>query len=94
MCGCVRVKTNQVGTGICKGGSQCIDRLHHEVHIDGHIFAIGSFSMRLEGLTNHGAEGQVGHVMVVHHVEVNPVCAGGNDIANFFAQTGKVGRQK
>ena len=88
------MKANEVGAGIGKGCRQGIDRLHHQVNIDGHIFAIGGFGMRLEGLTNHGAKGEVGHVMVVHHVVVNPVCAGGNDIANFFTQTGKVGRQK
>jgi hypothetical protein len=31
--------------------------------------------------------------MVVHHVEVNPVGAGGDDIANFLAEPGEVGRQ-
>jgi hypothetical protein len=65
--------------------------LHHEVHIDGHIFAIGCFGVWLERLANHGAKREVGHVMVVHDVVMNPVGAGSNDVAHFFAQTGKVG---
>jgi hypothetical protein len=31
--------------------------------------------------------------MVVHHVEVNPVGAGGDDIHYFFAQPGEIGRK-
>ena len=88
------MKTDEVCACIRKGRRQGIDGLHHQMNIDGHSFAIGGFGMRLESLTNHGAKGEVGHVMVVHHVVVNPVCAGGNDIAHFFTQTGKVGRQK
>jgi hypothetical protein len=37
------------------------------------------------------ADGQVGHVMVVHHVEVNPVGAGADDLHHFFAEPGEVG---
>jgi hypothetical protein len=34
---------------------------------------------RLERLANHRPKGEVGHVMVVHHVEVDPVGAGVDD---------------
>jgi hypothetical protein len=29
--------------------------------------------------------------MVIHHVEMDNVGAGGNDIAHFFTQAGKIG---
>jgi hypothetical protein len=29
--------------------------------------------------------------MVVHHVKVNPIGAGSNDVAHFFAQASKIG---
>ena len=83
-----------VGAGAAESLCERIDRLHHQVHIDGHIFAIGRFGMGLQRLANHGAKREVGHVMVVHHVVMNPVGAGSNDIAHFFTQTGKVGRQQ
>ena len=94
MGGGIGVETNQVGSCIGKGGGQGVYGLNHEVHINGHVFAIGCFGMRLERLTNHGAKSEVGHVMVVHHVVVNPVGASGYDVAHFFAQAGKVGGQQ
>ena len=47
--------------------------------------------MRLERRADHRAEGEVGHVMVVHHVEVDPVGAGGDHVAHLLAQAGEVG---
>ena len=87
------MKADQVSTRIGKGGCQRIDRLNHQVHIHRNRRAIGLFGVRLQSLADHGAKSQVRHVMVVHHVKVNPVCASGNHIAHFFAQTGKVGRK-
>jgi hypothetical protein len=31
--------------------------------------------------------------MIIHHIEVNDVGPCGNDISNFFPQSGEVGRQ-
>ena len=89
----VRVKADVVGAGIGKGGGQRIDRLHHQMHIDRHLAAIGGDGMRLERAADHGAESQVGHVVVVHHVKMNPVGAGGDDVFDFLTQPGEVGRQ-
>ena len=47
--------------------------------------------MAAQSLADHRAETQIRHVMVVHHVEVDPVGAGCQDIANLLAKTGKVG---
>ena len=94
MGGRVGVEADEVGSCIGKGGGQGVYGLNHEVHINGHVLAIGCFGMRLERLTNHGAKSEVGHVMVVHHVVVNPVGASGYDVAHFFAQAGKIGGQQ
>ena len=52
----------------------------------------GTFVMPfLNGLAHHGTKGEVGHVMVVHHVEMDPIGASGDDVFDFFTQTGKVG---
>jgi len=62
-----------------------VDRLDHQVHVDRHLY------MGTDRGTDHRSDGQVGHVMVVHHVEVNPVGARGDDVAHLFAQAGEVG---
>ena len=84
------MKADVVSAGLGKRAGQFIHGLHHQVHVDGHGAAVGGDSMGFERLTHHGAKGQIWHVMVVHHVKVNPVCASSNNVANFFAQTGKV----
>ncbi|MPN09176.1 hypothetical protein SDC9_156464 [bioreactor metagenome] len=88
---CIGVEADVVGTGLGKGGGEIVHGLHHQVHIDGHGLAIGCDRMKLQSLTDHGAEGQVRHVMVVHYVKVDPVGASRNDITHFFTQTGEVG---
>ena len=93
MGGGVGVKADQVGTGLGEQSRQGVDRLHHQVHIDGHGHTRCSFGMWFQGLTDHGAEGQVGYIVVVHHVEVNPVSTSGDDVFHLVAQTGKVGGQ-
>lgn len=49
--------------------------------------------MRLDRLANHGAKAEVGHVMVVHHVKVDPIGTGIDDAFDFFAQAGKISRE-
>ena len=91
------MKADVVCACVGKGRGHGIDRLHHQVYVHGYVdhvaVAIGLFGMRLDGLADHGAEGQVGHVMVVHHVKVHPVCARSYDVFNLFTQPRKVSRQ-
>jgi hypothetical protein len=89
----IGVKADEVGTGLCKRRGQCIDGRDHQMHIDRHGHAGCRFGMRLEGLANHGAECEVGHVMVVHHVKVDPVGTGVDDAFDFLAQTGEISRE-
>src|SRR3989344_3934627 len=87
------VEGDDVGAGLGEGRGQGVNGLHHQVHVDGHLRAIGFDAVLAQGLADHRPEGQVGHVMVVHHVEVDPVRAGVDHVAHLFAQAGEVGRE-
>ena len=89
----IGVKADQVGTGFCKRCRQGIYGRDHQMHIDWHGHAGCCFGMRLEGLANHGSKGEVGHVMVVHHVKMDPVGTGVDDAFDFLAQTGEISRE-
>src|SRR5215469_4320200 len=62
-----------------------VHRLHHEMHVDRHA------GDGLDRLAYQRADGEIGDVMVVHHVEVNQVSAGGDYGADFLAQASEVG---
>jgi len=47
--------------------------------------------MLAQGFAYQRTNGQVRHVMIVHHVEVHDVCAGSENIINLLAQSGEVG---
>ena len=82
------VKADGVGAGLGEFGHQRIDRLHHQMHVDGRGDAVLA-----QCLADHRADGQVGHVVVVHNVEVDPVGAGGEHGFDFLAEAGEVGRE-
>ena len=65
-----------------------LTRRNHQVNIDR-----GSDTMITEGLADHGANCQVGDVVVVHDVEVNNVGTGFQNIVDFFTEPGKVSRK-
>ena len=45
----------------------------------------GLFGERPQCLHDSGADGNIGHKMAIHHVDVDPVGAGGLNRAYFFA---------
>ena len=53
----------------------------------------GLLAVRAQGLDHRRADGQVGHEMPVHHIDVDPVGTGFVDGTNLFAQLGKVSRE-
>ena len=69
---------------LAKSGHEPVDRLHHQVHVDRHL------GVRLDRLAHQRPDGEVGHVMVVHHVEVDQVGAGGDHGAHLLAQPREV----
>ena len=62
-----------------------LTRRNHQVDING-----GGHTVVTEGLADHGSNGQVGDVMVVHDVKVHNVGAGFQNIVDFFTELGKV----
>ena len=66
-------------------GNDAVDRLDHQVHVDRRGDAVLA-----QRLADQRADGQVRHVVVVHHVEVHPVGAGGQHRIDFLAQPGEV----
>ncbi|KAG1246384.1 hypothetical protein G6F68_014663 [Rhizopus microsporus] len=76
------------GTGLGEIRNDAVHRLDHQVHVDRRGHAVLA-----QGRADHRADGQVRHVVVVHHVEVDPVGAGGEDVVDFLAEASEVGGQ-
>jgi len=55
-------------------------RLDHQVDIDR-----SSNSMTAQSLANQRANGQIGYIVIIHHIEVNNISPGGKDIIDLFA---------
>src|SRR5471030_219045 len=82
-----RMKADHISAGFREIRHDTVDRPHHQMHVDRDI------RMRTQCLTDHGADCQVRDVMVVHHVEVDPVRSSGDYITDLFAENGEVGGQ-
>ena len=59
--------------------------VHHEMHVQGEL------GMGPHGLAHGGAEGDVGHEVTVHHIEVDPIRAVCFQHPNVLAHAGEVG---
>ena len=80
-----RVECDDVGPGFGELRDNVVNRFDHQVDINRGC-RVGAY-----GLTDHGADCQVGNIMVVHDIKMDPVCAGIDDIAHFFAKSGEIG---
>ena len=58
------------GAGLGEIRHDAVHRLHHQVHVERRL------AERPDRLAHHRPDGEVGHVVVVHHVEVHQVGAG------------------
>src|SRR5690606_32390791 len=83
-----RVEGDVAGAGFQKVADDAVHRLDHQVHVDGRGDAVLA-----QRRANHRADGQIGHVVVVHHVEVDDIGTGGENLVDFLAKPGKVGGQ-
>ena len=78
---------DDVGAGLGEGFEIGIAGRDHQMHVER---LLGERAQRLHHVR---ADGDVGHEMAVHHVDMDPVGAGGLDRADFLAQFGEVGRK-
>ena len=78
---------DDVAAGFRERGEIGIARLDHEMAVEG---LIGTRPQRLD---HRRAERDVGDEMPVHHVEMNPVGVRGDDVLDFLAELGEVGRR-
>ena len=83
-----RVEGDVGGAGLDKVADDAVHRFHHQVNVDRGLDAVFP-----QCLAHHGADGQVGNIMIVHDVEMHDVGAGGEDIVDLLTQTGKIGGQ-
>ena len=67
-----------------------IDRLDHQVHVDRHRRAVGPLRVRPQRLADHGSDGQVRHIVVVHHIEMDQVGAAFDHRPHLLAQAREV----
>ena len=79
---------DQVGARIEKSPISRVCGLHHQVHV--HETVDARLAQRLQ---HQGPDGQVGHVVIVHHVEVDDVGAGIEHGRYLFAEPGEIGGQ-
>ena len=79
------VERDDVGAGFDERANHVVHGFNHQVHV------YRRAGVRTQRGANHRPEGKVGHIVVVHHVKMNHVGAGGDNIAHFFAQAGKIG---
>ncbi len=81
------MKGDDVGAGLGKVRHDAVYRFDHQVHID------GCRGTGTDGFAHQRSNGQIGHIMVVHHVEMDPIGTRGDDVGNLFTQAGEIGGQ-
>src|SRR5690606_4380953 len=74
-------------TGVQTCALPIFSRCYHQVAIEDFVRAIA------DRFHNRWAEGDIGHKMSIHHVEVNPVGASRGNGLHFFSKAGEIRRQ-
>ena len=80
------MKGNDVRACFGEHRNQRIDRLDHQMNVNRNLH------VRADRLAHQRADGQVGHIMIVHHIKMHPVRTGGLDGTHFLAQSGEIRR--
>ena len=57
------------------------------------LTSMGAVCTRPYRFADQRTDGQIGNVMIVHHVKVNPVRSGCNDVSTSLSQSGEIGRK-
>jgi hypothetical protein len=86
--GGLRMEGDVRSSGINERGDGLVDRGNHQVDIDR-----GCNTVVTKGLADHGSDGQVRDVVVVHNIEVNNIGSGLQHVVDFGTKTGKISRK-
>ncbi len=81
-----RMHGDHVGAGFREGLEIGIAGRDHQMHVERLV------GMRPERLHHVRADGDIGHEMPVHDIDMDPVGAGRVDRAHLLAELGEVGR--
>jgi len=84
----LRVKSDIVGAGRRELGGDPIDRLDHQMDIDGSIDPVAP-----QRPAHGGTEGEVRDIVVVHDIEVYPVGARAQHLRHLLAEARQIGRE-
>ena len=68
--------------------NDAIHRLDHQVHVDRR-----GNTVLAQRLADQRADREIRHIMIVHHVEMHDVRAGGKHVLHFFAQASEIGTE-
>ena len=80
-----RMEADERGTSLGEIGHQTVHRLHHQMHVDRRFDAVLA-----QGLADQRTNGEIRHVMVVHHIEVHPVRPGSEHGVHIGAKRSEV----
>ena len=83
----LRMHGDRIRARFGEGVEKRVDGRNHQMDVE------RLAGVRAERLHHCRPDGQVGHKMAVHHVDMDPVCAGAVDRAHFLAEPGEVGRE-
>ncbi|MCY1448020.1 hypothetical protein D9M71_646650 [compost metagenome] len=77
-----------VGAGLGEGLDHRIHRGDHQVHIDRR-----GNTVTAQGLAELRAHGQVGHIVIIHDIDMDDIGTGGQHLLGLLSQPGEIGRQ-
>ena len=84
----LRMKSNITGACLREIGNDAVDRIDHQMHIDRRLDA-----EVFQGLANHGSNGQVGHEVIVHDIEMHDVGTGLDHCIDIVTKAGEISRK-
>ena len=76
-----------VGAGFREGFQKGIDRRNHQMHVE------RFFGMGTKRLHHRRTDGDVGHEMTIHHIDMDEIGAGRLDGFDLGTQPGEIRRQ-
>ncbi|MNZ93517.1 hypothetical protein D3C78_1125880 [compost metagenome] len=88
MQGCLGMNRNVIGACLGEGLDHAVHRRHHQVHIDRRGNTVAA-----QGLAELRAHGQVGHIVVIHDIDMDDIGSRSQHLLGFFTQAGKIGGQ-